>query len=156
LKSPSAADRTDTKPCAVCGRTINWRKKWERDWPSIRYCSDACRKRAKAQSSQAVDAALEAAILALLNQRGRDKTICPSEAARKVASEVAGSGEAREAWQPLMEPARAAARRLHAAGRLRILQGGHPVDPSHARGPIRLQLLEPSTLPPANARGKML
>ena len=23
---------TPTKPCAVCGRTITWRKKWERDW----------------------------------------------------------------------------------------------------------------------------
>jgi len=39
-----------------------------------------------------------------------------------------------------MEPARAAARRLHAAGRLAILQNGHTVDPSHAKGPIRLKL----------------
>jgi hypothetical protein len=55
-------------------------------------------------------------------------------AARRVA------GEAREAWEPMMEPARAAARRLVAAGRIVITQGGHPVDPSHAKGPIRLKL----------------
>jgi hypothetical protein len=28
------------KSCAVCGRAITWRKKWERDWESVRYCSD--------------------------------------------------------------------------------------------------------------------
>ncbi len=156
-----AADRADTKPCAVCGRTITWRRKWERTWAEIRYCSDACRKRVRSQPSQAIDAALEAAILALLAKRGAGKTICPSEAARRVASaaagsDAAGSAAAPEAWQPLMEPARAAARRLHAAGRLRILQGGHPVDPSRARGPIRLQLVETSTRLAENAGGEML
>jgi hypothetical protein len=157
----AAADRADTQPCAVCGRTITWRKKWERSWPEIRYCSDACRRRSKSQSSQAIDGALEGAILALLAERGRGKTICPSEAARRVAPDVSGSSEhgsdeAQETWQLLMEPARAAARRLHAAGRLRILQRGHPVDPSRARGPIRLQLVETPPLPPSNASGKML
>ena len=31
------------KLCAACGRPFEWRKKWERDWESVRYCSDACR-----------------------------------------------------------------------------------------------------------------
>lgn len=124
------------KPCVVCGREISWRKKWERDWESVRYCSDACRKRGQSRTATEVDGALEVAILALLAERGAGKTICPSEAARRVAG-----GESRDAWEPLMEPARAAARRLHAAGRISITQGGHPVDPSRARGPIRLRLL---------------
>ena len=122
------------KSCVVCGREIQWRKKWERDWENIRYCSDGCRRRAKSAASAGDDAALEVAILELLARRGADKTICPSEAARQVAG-----SEAREAWEPLMEPARAAARRLAAAGRLVVMQGGHPVDPSHAKGPIRLK-----------------
>ncbi len=120
------------KTCVVCGRGIEWRKKWERDWEEVKYCSDACRRRAKSGTAHATDAALEAAILALLRERGAGKTICPSEAARRVAPEH---------WEPLMEPARAAARRLHAAGRLLVTQGGHPVDPSHAKGPIRLKLV---------------
>jgi hypothetical protein len=33
-----------TKVCAACGRPFTWRKKWERDWENVRYCSDACRK----------------------------------------------------------------------------------------------------------------
>ena len=123
-----------SKPCVVCGREITWRKKWERNWDEVRYCSDGCRKRAKSGTAATTDAALEAAILALLDERGAGKTICPSEAARRVAG-----SEQRTDWEPLMEPARAAARRLHAAGRLLITQGGHPVDPSHARGPIRLK-----------------
>ncbi|MEL7089552.1 MAG: DUF2256 domain-containing protein [Planctomycetota bacterium] len=36
------------KTCPVCGRDFVWRKKWERDWPSVKYCSKACGKRARA------------------------------------------------------------------------------------------------------------
>jgi hypothetical protein len=32
------------KICATCGLPFTWRKKWERDWPAVRYCSDRCRK----------------------------------------------------------------------------------------------------------------
>jgi len=36
-----------TKICLACGRPFAWRKKWERDWPEVKYCSDACRKAGK-------------------------------------------------------------------------------------------------------------
>lgn len=32
-----------TKICPVCGCPFAWRKKWERSWDSVVYCSDACR-----------------------------------------------------------------------------------------------------------------
>ena len=32
-----------TKSCASCGLPFAWRKKWERDWEQVRYCSDRCR-----------------------------------------------------------------------------------------------------------------
>ena len=107
------------KTCVACGRVIEWRKKWERDWEQVRYCSDGCRRARPEERGQG----LEAAILELLAARGAGKTICPSEAARRVA------GDGREDWEPLMEPARAAARRLEAAGRIVVCQGGHVVDP---------------------------
>ena len=135
-QSTASTEHPD-KSCATCGRTITWRKKWERDWENVRFCSDSCRT----HKPGAQDTALEQAILGLLDERGRDKTICPSEAARAVAA--ASNPQARDdaaAWQPLMEPARAAARRLVAAGRIVITQGGHTVDPSTAKGPIRLRL----------------
>jgi hypothetical protein len=119
--------RTDTKACASCGRTMSWRKAWERSWDEIRYCSDSCR-RAKVSD---VDRQLEAAILALLDSRARQATICPSEAARLVGGE--------EEWRDLMEPARRAARRLVTAGHVEITQQGRVVDPSTARGPIRIR-----------------
>ncbi|RLS62936.1 MAG: DUF2256 domain-containing protein [Planctomycetota bacterium] len=31
------------KICASCGRPFTWRKKWERDWDQVKYCSDRCR-----------------------------------------------------------------------------------------------------------------
>lgn len=34
-----------TKTCAACGRPFTWRKKWERDWENVRFCSDACRRK---------------------------------------------------------------------------------------------------------------
>lgn len=36
-----------TKICAVCGLPFTWRKKWERDWENVKYCSDRCRTRAR-------------------------------------------------------------------------------------------------------------
>lgn len=35
------------KVCAVCLRPFTWRKKWEKNWDEVKYCSDACRKKAK-------------------------------------------------------------------------------------------------------------
>jgi hypothetical protein len=136
------------KICKSCGRAFSWRKKWARDWDVVRYCSDACRTRnSPAAATEA--AALEAAILTLLAERGRDKSICPSEAAKLVATQHSAANLAAPHsprklaiadWQPLMEPARAAARRLVAQGRILITQQGHPVDPATAKGPIRLKL----------------
>ncbi|MBZ4376875.1 DUF2256 and DUF3253 domain-containing protein [Corallococcus sp. AS-1-6] len=115
------------KPCAVCGRDITWRRKWARDWEQVRYCSDACR----GKRTQARDSPWEARILELLSQRAGGATVCPSEVAR------ASGGED---WRACMEPVREAARRLVARGVLDIVQGGRVVDPSTARGPLRLRL----------------
>ncbi len=32
-----------TKVCSVCKREFTWRKKWERDWNNVKYCSKKCR-----------------------------------------------------------------------------------------------------------------
>jgi hypothetical protein len=115
-----------SKPCVHCGRPFAWRKKWERCWEAIRYCSDACRRARKAPDH----ASLEEAIRSLLAARRPGATICPSEAARSVSP---------DAWRELMEPARQAARRLALAGEIVITQGGRPVDPGSFKGPIRLR-----------------
>ena len=112
--------------CVVCGRTMEWRKRWARTWDDVRYCSTACRKR----GLRPVDHALEASIERLLDERAGGATICPSEAARDVGGDE---------WRPLLEPARAAARRLCADGRVVITQGGRTVDPSTAKGPVRIR-----------------
>ena len=36
-----------SKRCPSCGRPFVWRKKWERDWENVVYCSDACRQQSK-------------------------------------------------------------------------------------------------------------
>jgi hypothetical protein len=115
------------KTCVVCGRRIEWRAKWARDWEQVRYCSTACRRRGLG----ATDAALEESIRELLAARARTATICPSEAARQVGTA--------DTWRELMEPARMAARRLVAQREVEIIQGGRVVDPSTAKGPLRIR-----------------
>lgn len=70
--------------------------------------------------------AVAAALLALAAERRA--TFCPSEAARRMACD----------WRPLMPEIRRVAGRLVREGRLAAIQGGAPVDPEAARGPIRL------------------
>ncbi|MFZ4554844.1 MAG: DUF2256 domain-containing protein [Pseudanabaena sp.] len=33
-----------SKNCAVCDKPFSWRKKWEKCWDEVKYCSDRCRK----------------------------------------------------------------------------------------------------------------
>ncbi|MEY4615599.1 MAG: hypothetical protein RJB66_559 [Pseudomonadota bacterium] len=75
----------------------------------------------------------EAQILDLLKRRGAGKTICPSEVLP----------ESQKQDKLLMEKVRSAARRLAAQGKIAILQKRVIVDPSTAKGPIRIKLLGP-------------
>ena len=34
-----------SKPCAVCGRPMSWRRAWAKNWEAVRYCSEACRRK---------------------------------------------------------------------------------------------------------------
>lgn len=114
------------KTCASCGREIQWRKKWEKNWDDVAYCSDGCRRR----GIRPIDEKLTRTIVELLDARAAAATICPSEAAKAVGGDD---------WRDLMEPARRAARRLVAAGEVEITQRGQVVDPSTAKGPIRIR-----------------
>lgn len=116
-----------SKPCAQCGRSFAWRKKWERDWDEIKYCGERCRRAGKRDNG-----ALETAILELLRTRGNGKTICPSELLPPAGKQDPAA----------MERVREAARRLAHAGEIQITQGGRVVDPDDFRGPIRLRLLD--------------
>ncbi|MEM9730381.1 MAG: DUF2256 and DUF3253 domain-containing protein, partial [Myxococcota bacterium] len=112
--------------CPRCGRDFEWRAKWASHWEDVRYCSERCRRRRLGKT----DRALEAAIVELLEAR-RGSTICPSEAARRVSPND---------WRGLMGRTRDAARRLVSRGHVEILQQNRVVDPTAARGPIRLRL----------------
>ncbi|WP_295467895.1 DUF2256 domain-containing protein [uncultured Pseudomonas sp.] len=42
-----------TKLCPVCQRPFAWRKKWERNWDEVRYCSERCRRQRSATGGEA-------------------------------------------------------------------------------------------------------
>ncbi|MEV6582778.1 DUF3253 domain-containing protein [Streptomyces sp. NPDC051582] len=86
-------------------------------------------------SERETERRLERAILDLLDRRGPTATICPSDAARAA---YAGDDDG---WRLLMEPVRRVTGQLVEAGEVEVTQGGHPVDPATARGPIRIRRL---------------
>jgi hypothetical protein len=80
-------------------------------------------------------------ILDLTRSRGPMKSICPSEAARALATRAGV-----EAWQHFMKPVRQAAIRLARAGQIEIVRKGKPValplPPNDVRGVIRLRITD--------------
>jgi Protein of unknown function (DUF3253) len=70
-----------------------------------------------------------ATILALVAERGPEKTICPSEAAR-----VVGGAQ----WRDAMPMVHAAARALAEAGAVELRQGGKPCGTEGIVGPYRI------------------
>lgn len=74
---------------------------------------------------------IEAAILDLVNQRGAGKTICPSEAARRLDPDH---------WRRWMSPVRNTAAQMARAGQIEIRRKGKVIDPDVMRGVIRLGL----------------
>ena len=73
-------------------------------------------------------------ILRMVAERGPDKTICPSDAARALA------GDKPDEWGPLMQPLRRVAVRLAKEGRLVIYRKGKQADPDDFKGIYRLGL----------------
>lgn len=112
----------ESKICSSCGRTIEYRKKWARNWDDIKFCSDECRK-----NKNRFDYSEQ--ILRLLEKR-QPATICPSE--------VLENEQKKDTV--MMEHVRRSARQLVHSGLIEITQGGKVVDPSDFKGPIRLRL----------------
>ncbi|GAB4133531.1 MAG: hypothetical protein Fur0046_04400 [Cyanobacteria bacterium J069] len=69
-------------------------------------------------------------ILEQVQQRGLEKSICPSAVARSL-----GGAD----WRSLMPCVRAIGAELAQSGEIRVLQKGKPVDPRTATRPIRFQ-----------------
>jgi hypothetical protein len=113
----------DDKICQSCGRAMTYRKKWEKNWEQIKYCSDECRR-----NKNRFDFKQE--ILSLLAQREPGKTICPSEILTEDLKQD----------KVMMEHVRRSARLLAHEGKIEITQKGQSVDPLNFRGPIRLKL----------------
>ncbi|QDU83680.1 Deoxyribodipyrimidine photo-lyase-related protein [Planctomycetes bacterium Pla163] len=85
---------------------------------------------------ESTEAQLEIAICELLLERSDGATICPSEAARRVMELRGAPGDG---WRELLEPTRAAGRRLAAAGAVVFTQAGEVVDPDSVRGAVRIR-----------------
>jgi hypothetical protein len=127
----------------------------QKNWDSITYCSDPCRKHKIKPDS--LDIAFESKILELLSQRrvaqGADAVVACEEAEEETLKkydplnvtdieDISGEGsKSQRKSKPLRvrERCRQAARRLAARGEILITQDGKAVDPSFAKGVMELK-----------------
>jgi hypothetical protein len=49
MKTVKKAD-LPTKICVTCGKPFAWRKKWEKVWAEVKYCSERCKKAKSSRS----------------------------------------------------------------------------------------------------------
>lgn len=108
----------EDKICRSCGRRIEWRKKWERNWNQVVYCSDACRRRGVTDADRKTEEAIRYAVRHSAGATSLS-AITPDEAHREIF--------------------RRAARRLVASGEIEMIQGGRVVDSSTAAGEVSIR-----------------
>ena len=48
VKKPHLPEKT----CMSCGLSFTWRKKWEKVWDEVKYCSDRCRSDKKVRLNE--------------------------------------------------------------------------------------------------------
>lgn len=111
------------KICTSCGRVITYRKKWEKNWDEIKYCSDECRRNKNKYD-------FRESILSLLKDRSPQQFLCPSEVLN----------EDLKTDKVMLEHVRRSARLLAHEGLVEILQNGKLVNPSEFRGPVQVRL----------------
>lgn len=51
MKLKGFKENLPTKICPTCGRPFQWRKKWAKNWPQARYCSERCRSVARREGA---------------------------------------------------------------------------------------------------------
>lgn len=113
----------ENKICQACGREMEYRKKWEKSWDEVKYCSKAC-QRLKVPEKFMQD------ILEFLSLRDPASSICPSDILKPEDKKN----------KDKMERVRSAGRLLAYEGKISITQKGKEVDPQNFKGPIRFKL----------------
>ena len=113
---------TESKICVSCGLEFFWRKKWERNWDTVKYCSERCKKSFKRiMHVKNITAELVSK---------RETSLCPSEVAKVISPDN---------WKERMQDVHSAARLLAHENKLCITQKGGIVDPQSVKGPRRLR-----------------
>ncbi len=118
-----------TKICQQCGRSFEFRKKWEKNWDEVKYCIDRCRQSSKGQGKKRISD-YKSQIIVLLESRAHSSTIRPSDILDTVDKQN----------KEKLEEVRQAARLLADENKIEISQSGQVVDPRFFLGPIRLKL----------------
>ena len=94
----------------------------------------------------AIETEIAEVMTALAGARGPDKTICPSEVARRIG------GDHPDGWGPLMPAVRRVAVRLMKEGAVVIRRKGRPVDPDDFKGVYRISMASPHAAHPGGSR----
>ncbi len=100
-----------------------WRKAWEKNWESMRYCSDSCRRQKLDKTATPVRLAL----LDLVKAADAQKLCDPLEVAKALWPSD---------WQAHQEEVRRVVRQLAAEGLVVLFQNGKRTEELNFKGPI--------------------
>ena len=114
------------KSCSSCGRSFTWRKSFAKNWDTVKYCSNTCRKRKLSK----IDQQIENTILKLLESQPHPIPLTTGQIA-----DLFDFGNDKN----LLESIKRAARRLEAKSFVIITQDGKRVDSSTAKGHLQIR-----------------
>lgn len=76
------------KTCQHCARPFAWRKKWERVWNEVKYCSERCRREAKASSASELDGRLYVGLAEVVADKKQWTVVSPGNCVGEAVAEV--------------------------------------------------------------------
>ncbi len=109
--------------CQSCGRTMEWRARWAKNWDEVKYCSSACRSHRPTE----LDRQIERLIIDACSAVAAGRSVPEPQIVRQVQQQLEQVTAERVRW---------AGRRLVAASRVEFIQKNRVIEPSTARGAL--------------------
>ncbi len=105
---------------------MEWRKAWEKNWDSMRYCSDSCRRHKLDKNSIHI----REAILLLTKKSAPSRPVTQEDIVKYLWPH---EGMTR------LEEVRRIARILHSEKLITIIQNGRPISDLNFKGPVQFR-----------------
>ncbi len=120
-----SSNTVESKICLSCGREMTYRKKWEKNWDEVKYCSDECRRNKNKYDFRET-------ILNALNQATTKSILSVEDVIKTLDSTTPDT----------VEHIRRSVRLLYHEKKIEVLQNNKIIDGGNFKGAISFRLLK--------------